>query len=135
MSTSRINLRSYEGTVNGELEIVYSNILLNKKGITFQSDLFFSDKMENIKEWGKHLQRNGWVSLAPDNTNLIWNFSISQMIKSMGEVPGLEDFPILYDIPFIVSGFSNFEEKMIHSSTNIPPKDIMSIFRMIMERL
>ena len=74
-----------------------------------------------------------WVSSSPDNTNLIWNFSLSKIIKSLGGIQGLEKLLPLSDISFGMSGFSNFEDGMLHSSTNLPAKDIMSIFRMIME--
>ena len=39
----------------------------------------------------------------------------------------------LSDISFGMSGFSGFEDGRLHSSTNIPAEDIMSIFQMIME--
>ena len=74
-----------------------------------------------------------WVSSSPDNANLIWNFSLSRIIKSLGGIQGLEELLLLSDISFGMSGFSGFKDGGMHSSTNIPAEDIMSIFQMIME--
>ncbi len=74
-----------------------------------------------------------WVSSSPDNANLIWNFSLSRIIKSLGGIQGLEELLLLNNISFGMSGFSGFKDGGVHSSTNIPAEDIMSIFQMIME--
>lgn len=75
-----------------------------------------------------------WVSSAPDNTNLIWNISLTRIIKSLGGIQGLEDLLPLNNISLGISGFSGFQNGGIHSSTNISAEDIMSIIKMIMEK-
>ena len=74
-----------------------------------------------------------WVSSSPDNANLIWNFSLSRIIESLGGIQGLEELLLLKNISFGMSGFSGFKDGAVHSSINIPAEDIMSIFQMIME--
>ena len=74
-----------------------------------------------------------WISSSPDNANLIWNFSLSRIVNSLGKIEGLEQLLMLSDSSFGMSGFSGFKDGGIHSSTNIPPEDIMSIFKIIME--
>lgn len=74
-----------------------------------------------------------WVSLSPGNANLIWNFSLSKMLKSMGTIQGLEKLIPLGDISFRFSGFSTFKNGSIHNNANISTQDIINLVQLFMK--
>lgn len=74
-----------------------------------------------------------WVRSAPDNANLIWEFSLSELMKHIGKMPGLEELAPFSMIRFGSTGYSNFNDGSIHSSANLSSESIRSLFQMIME--
>ncbi|MEA1910575.1 MAG: hypothetical protein U9N32_02740, partial [Spirochaetota bacterium] len=70
-----------------------------------------------------------WISTAPDNSNLIWNFSLTNILKLLEFLPEIKDFIPENNLSFDISGFTRIGNGSIQSNANISSKDIGNIFR------
>ena len=71
-----------------------------------------------------------WISAAPDNSNLIWNFSLTNVFKLLEILPEKGVLIQGYNLAFDISGFAGIENGSIQSNANISSKDIGNIFKL-----
>ncbi|MCK5153914.1 MAG: hypothetical protein KAQ93_06100 [Spirochaetales bacterium] len=71
-----------------------------------------------------------WISTALDNSNLIWNFSLTNIFKLLEILPEIGNLMPKNNLAFDISGFSNIENGSIQSNAYISSKDIGNIFKL-----
>ncbi|MCK5197460.1 MAG: hypothetical protein KAR21_03880, partial [Spirochaetales bacterium] len=107
-SGSDFTTRIIEGYFHifSQLEVLFSNITLNRKGITFQSDLIFSDKMgtiinsfqsvNDIKEWSSYLPEEGFLQSIYSMDSVGQKFMLETILDYL--FPSTENDPIMLEL-------------------------------------
>lgn len=101
-------VKLFEGYFNifSQLDVLFSNTLINRKGITFKSDLFFSEKIKNlitsfqevnnIKEWSRYLPQEGFIqsiySIHPEDQKNIMEIMLEYLFPYGESDPFMSEY-------------------------------------------
>lgn len=73
-----------------------------------------------------------WINDAPDNSNLIWEISLTKILNQLKDLPELQISLPVSNTPFHITGFTNIKNGIVHSSTNISSENIRNIFKLFL---
>ncbi len=71
-----------------------------------------------------------WISSAPEESSLIWNFSLDRIMEILNTSQILNEFITAKGISFSVSGFSGFRNGVLHSTTKISTDNIINLLQL-----
>jgi hypothetical protein len=115
---SDISTRMVKGYFNlfNQLEVLFSNIDINRKGITFKSDLFFGEKIEtiinsfqsvnNIKEWSSYLPEEGFFQGIYSMASIDQKIILERILDYL--FPSEKNDPIMAELRKNIGMFSDF---------------------------
>ncbi len=72
-----------------------------------------------------------WVSSAPGESSMIWEFSPGDLLKVLSSFPGLDEFISADGAPFNMSGFAGFSNGSLNSTTQISTENIINLLQLL----